>query len=202
MKRTLADEARRRKPVRSRRGLRLPRLVLMTDRRRLDDPLAAAAKLPLGSAVVLRDQGWPGRVALGTALRALCRRRRLIFLVAGDERLALRLGADGVHWPQASLRTRRRSKRWCYVSAAVHDAAAATKARRAKVDFILVSPVFPTRSHPTAWPLGPVRFAALASRARIPIIALGGIDGISARRLGPSAVNGFAAIGALDGTTN
>jgi thiamine-phosphate pyrophosphorylase len=57
-------------------------------------------------------------------------------------------------------------------------------ARRARADAIVLSPVFPTRSHPGATALGPLRFRLLATRAGTPVIALGGMDARRARRIG------------------
>jgi thiamine-phosphate pyrophosphorylase len=193
---TLADESRRRKPIRVGRRKLFP-LVLMTDRERLPDPTAAAMRLPRGSAVILRDEGWAGRVALAVALYRICRARRLVFLVSGDERPALRWRAGGVHWPERRLRPRRKARRGFWVTAAAHGFAALVRARRAGADVVLVSPVFPTASHPGRECLGPVRFARLGARAGRPVFALGGIGPQSARRLRGSRCAGFAAIGAL-----
>jgi thiamine-phosphate pyrophosphorylase len=63
---------------------------------------------------------------------------------------------------------------------------------------VILSPVFPTRSHPGAPALGPLRWAALARRAAGPVVALGGVDGARARRL-PRRTAGLAAIDALGG---
>jgi thiamine-phosphate pyrophosphorylase len=54
--------------------------------------------------------------------------------------------------------------------------------------------VFPTRSHPGGKVLGPLRFRLLAARARLPVIALGGMDARRASRLGTPA---WAAIDAF-----
>ncbi|MEE8247847.1 MAG: thiamine phosphate synthase, partial [Alphaproteobacteria bacterium] len=82
-------------------GRGLPPLVLLSDSLRLPDPIAAAALLPSGSAVILRNYDDPGRAQLAARLAPLCRQRRLILLVAGDGRLAARVGAQGVHFPEA-----------------------------------------------------------------------------------------------------
>ena len=59
-----------------------------------------------------------------------------------------------------------------------------TLAQRAHADAILLSPVWPTRSHPGARGLGALRFRLLAARARVPVIALGGMTRLRARSLG------------------
>ena len=135
---------------------------------------------------------------LGRELRALCRRHRILFSVAGDIRLALRLGADAVHLPEHLAHragaAHKFNSRWL-VTVSAHDEAAIIGATKSGADAILLSPVFATAGHPEAKTLGPLRFAHLAHRTKIPVIALGGITAISAKRV-PDAC-GLAAIGAL-----
>jgi thiamine-phosphate pyrophosphorylase len=181
-----------------RRGL--PPLWFMTDRRRVADPLAAAAVLPPGAGVILRDYDMAGRGDLALALAALSRRRRLVMLVAGDERLATLVGADGVHLPEGLVREgaaiKRRHPGWI-VTAAAHSLPALRRAQG--LDGIFLSPVFTTKSHPGAPTLGPVRFAALVRRAGPPVYALGGVDSETARRLRDAGAAGIAAIGGITG---
>ncbi len=178
---------------------RLPALLLLTDSLRLPDPRALLPRLPAGSAVILRHADPKARAALAAQLAPLCRRHRLLLLVAGDPALALRVGAAGVHWPERELpRGRwRRPRRTMLVTAAAHGKAAIQAARRAGVDAVLVSPVLPTRSHPGAPVLGIWRFVALVARAPLPVYALGGINRHTARRLAGSGAAGIAAIGGL-----
>ncbi|MCO6419429.1 thiamine phosphate synthase, partial [Siccirubricoccus sp. KC 17139] len=77
---------------------------------------------------------------------------------------------------------------------AAHGRAGLARARRLRADAVLLSPAFPTLSHPGAPALGPLRWAALAVRAGRPALALGGVTGRSARRL-PRLAAGIAAIG-------
>src|SRR6187549_1543552 len=83
-----------------RRG-RLPTLWLMTDERRGGDVVAAMRALPRGAGVIFRHYDAPNREALAQAWRREARALGLVFLVAGDLRLALRLNADGFHAPEA-----------------------------------------------------------------------------------------------------
>jgi len=85
---------------------------------------------------------------------------------------------------------------------AVHDGAEAQRARRLGAVIMLISPVFPTRSHPGAPVLGRAGFAKLAavtrgSPAAAPrAIALGGMDAQRYRRLRLHGAQGWAAIDA------
>lgn len=192
---TLTDAARRLKFA-----AHCPRLLLVTDPVRLPDPLAAARRLPRGAAIVLRHYDHPGRARLAEELAALARRRHLALLVAGDWRLAARVGAAGLHLPEGWARTgvlaaalgwvRRRRR---LLTIACHSPRALARAAGLSADAALLSPVFPTASHPQAKTIGAVRFAAWSRRAGLPVVALGGVTGRSARRL-PGAA-GFAGIG-------
>ena len=59
----------------SKSALALPPLILMTDSRRLPDPLAAVDRLAPGSAILLRHYDAPDREALAMKLARACRRR-------------------------------------------------------------------------------------------------------------------------------
>ena len=179
-----------------------PRLVLVSDPVRLPDPRALAARLPPGAAVLARRLA-PG-VLQGLAI--MLRRRRLRLLVGGDGRLALRLGA-GLHLPDRErvagvlpfLLARRSRGCGLLLTAAVHGRRGLARARRLRVDAVVVSPVFPTGGHAGARGLGPLRWAGLARRAGRPAIALGGVGPGNARRLprwaaGLAAIDGFRAL--------
>lgn len=184
----------------------LPDLILLTDPRLVPDPVAVASGLPVGSAVVLRHYGAANRLDVGRRLARLCRRRRLIFLVADDARLAARLHADGLHLPE--FRVRNGPRRWrllrhanWLVTAAAHSKEAIVAAARQGCDAVLVSPVFPTASHPLARPLGVVRFAGLAAEAGgLDVYALGGITTSTAKRLSGTRLSGVAGISVFQPT--
>ena len=166
---------------------------------RLADPMAVMTRLPRGATVILRHYDAPDRTGLARRLLALCRRRRVMLLIAGDARLAAMVGADGLHLPEDQLRRGGcrwrlwRKPRW-RVTAAAHGKAALVRAARAGVDAVLLSPVFPTRSHPGAPVLGPLRFESLRRTSPVPVIALGGIDPATVRRIRGGTVAGIGGI--------
>jgi thiamine-phosphate pyrophosphorylase len=186
------------------RGPGLPPLLLLTDETRLADPLPAARALPPGSGILLRHYDDTGRRSLAAALARLSRRRRLVLLIAArdrtDVRLARRIGAAGVHVPEAlvhCLPAWRRLGGFRWMTAAAHGAAALHRAARAGADAALLSPVFATASHPGAPFIGPLRFARWARQSPVAVYGLGGITDKTARRLRASCAVGLAAIGGL-----
>jgi thiamine-phosphate pyrophosphorylase len=150
----------------------LPRLWLMTDERQGEGLWASLERLPRGSGVVFRHYSLAlaDRRALFDRVRRIARRRGLKLVVAGPPLI----GGDGVHGRLGrGLRT-----------ASAHNLRQLRAAERDGADLVFLSPVFATRSHPEARPLGPRRFALLAHQARVPVIALGGMDAAKARSLG------------------
>jgi thiamine-phosphate pyrophosphorylase len=175
-----------------------PALWLFTDARRLPDPRAAVAALPRGlCGVVLRHDGEPGRAALAHDLARICRIRRLALVVAGDVRLAAAVGA-GVHlrggrWP-GPVRIRGR-----WLTSSAHTPPELRRAAQAGARLAFLAPAFATASHPGAAGLGAARWSRLAGCAGLPVVALGGIDGRTARRLSRQRCRGAGAIAALAG---
>lgn len=172
----------------------LPYLVLMTDDERLPDPLAAVAALPKGAMVIVRSRDPVRRATLARDILTLSRTRHGFVLIADDPALAVRLDADGVHLPE---RRAREASHWRALHPAwlIGSALHTWRPPPVQCDFAILSPVFPTRSHPDRGALGAARAAALARSLPLPVYALGGIDDRNARRL--SGFAGIAAIGAL-----
>ncbi|MBS7810619.1 thiamine phosphate synthase [Roseococcus sp. XZZS9] len=180
------------------RGARVPGLWLLSDPVRLPDPSSRLSGLPRGSAVLLR--GAAPEVARRVA--RLCREKGLVLLVGGDGRAALRLGA-GLHVPDRAecrhLLPFLLNRKGKILSGAVHGRVGVARVRRLRAEAALVSPAFPTASHPGAPALGPFRWGALARAAARPAVALGGMTALSARRLPRTRLAGWAAIGAWQG---
>lgn len=197
--RTLANAAKKLK--RRGPGRHLPTLWLMTDTQRMPDPAPAIRHLPRGSAVILRHYGHPKRVFIARQLAALCRARDLVFLVAGDWRLAAYVGADGVHLPEFMTRggLAAGGKLWRGVrrllTVAAHDVAGLRRAHALQASAAVLAPVFPTKSHPDKATLGTQRFGRMVRAARVPVVALGGVNEITLPSLMTSGCAGIAGIG-------
>jgi thiamine-phosphate pyrophosphorylase len=165
----------------------------MTDPRLGEGLSAAVQRLPAGSGVIFRhyqlaDQE---RRALFAKVRRICQRRGHILLLAGPERQARRWHADGFHG--------RTMGQMDWHSAPVHSPKEISEAKRIGAQILLLSPLYATRSHPDARPLGLMRFATLARLAHpAKVIALGGMTGNRARSLDRRMAHGWAAIDAFN----
>jgi thiamine-phosphate pyrophosphorylase len=181
----------------SRQARSLPSLFLMTDERMGDALWDALERLPRSSGVVFRHYSLlpAERRALFERVRRVVRRRRLVLLLAGPERLARAWGADGVHGPFPH----RLSARPLLRTAPTHDRAEWLKARRMGCDLVFVSPLFPTRSHPGAPALGILRAGLMLGADRGRAVALGGM---TANRARACYTIGIARWAAIDAWTN
>lgn len=159
----------------------LPAAWLVSDQR-TDDRLETALRaLPRGSGLIFRHYHLPPRerAARFRRLLRLCRRLGHRAVLAGTANVARRHGADGCYGAPQQLAHGARLTRLI----TAHSLREIGAARRARADAVLLSPVFPTRSHPGARTLGPLRFLLLARRSPVPVIALGGMNAETARRL-------------------
>lgn len=170
----------------------LPRQWLLTDERLGDRLFPALERLPEGAGVVFRHYSLaePERHRLFDAVRAVAEDRDLVLLLAGSAEEARMWGADGSHGRGAGAGLR---------SAPVHDYQELRAAERTGADFVFISPVYSTRSHPGAPGMGLACFAWLARRTRLPVIALGGMNPIRGRRLASFGAYGWGAIDAWAG---
>ena len=142
----------------------LPSIWLISDERNDASLEATLARLPRGSGLIFRHYHLPPkcRAARLARLARLCRRYGHRIEIAGE--------GYGPPAPHRRLAT-------------AHSLREIGRANLMRPEAVLLSPVFPTRSHPGAKPLGPLRFRLLAARALMPVIALGGMDARRARRL-------------------
>ncbi len=175
----------------------IPQIWLLTDPR-LDEALFASARaLRRGSTIVLRhyDLDPAARRALFRQLRRIAKQRGHRLFLAGDTRSARCWQADGVHGREPKAASNTGFPR----SAPVHDRRELREANRSGADWLLVSPIHPTRSHPGANSLGPSAFRRLAAQAakQGQVVALGGMTHRRFAMMRALPVSGWAAIDGL-----
>jgi len=179
-----------------------PAVLLMTDRERLPSPIPALASLRRGNGVILRHYGDPSREALARNIKDVCARLRLTFIVAEDWRLAAAVKADGLHLSDSRARTGPPpgARLWLkhkrrLLTTAAHGPVSINRAAVLRADACLLAPVFATKSHPGAHPIGPLRAGLMCRLARVTVLALGGITAHSVRSLRFLGIGGIAGIG-------
>lgn len=97
-------------------------------------------------------------------------------VINSDASLAKQLGAAGVHFTAAQLMNLTAKPENLLCGAACHNNAELEKAVALGLDYVTLSPISPTRSHPEAETLGWVKFSELLSDYPIPVYALGGMQ--------------------------
>lgn len=159
----------------------LPRVWLVSDRRNDDALEQAIARMPWGSGLIFRHYHLAPqerRLRFATLAR-LIRTRGGLAVLAGTMAQARMWRADGAYGPAASVGPGAQGLR--LISA--HSLREIGAARRARADAVLLSPAFPTRSHPGAGALGAVVWQGLARRCGVKAVALGGVTQARARQL-------------------
>lgn len=185
----------------------LPRFLALTDPKRAADPYLLLANLPKNAGLVWRAYDEEiSRSQLRNLSKAAQGVRTPIFLAWTNRHRATPL-PDHRHLPEHCLnkpytdgmfKIGRRIPPQTFITAAAHSERAIVAAAHAGVDAVLISPVFPTRSHPGNRSLGIIRFAALARLARslgLAVYALGGINDVAKiHRLASTGATGIAGI--------
>lgn len=140
----------------------------------------------------------PDHLRLARHALELCRAHAARLVFNGPVDMALESGCDGLHLNSRTLLSlqQRPVPQTMLLSAACHDARQLAQARRIGVDFVTLSPVLPTRTHPEASPLGWQQFAALAGASALPVFALGAMDLTMMKKARACGAWGIAAISA------
>lgn len=177
---------------------RLSPLIFMTDPKRVSDVVAAALKLPQGTAIIYRHFGSAHRFVDAEALRQVTFKCGQQFLIGDDPELAIEVGADGVHFRRDAKLTdptlwRQRCPDWLISMAGIKSGDYIGDL--SVLDGLLVSSVFPSQSPSAGDPIGAERFTQLVRYLPAPIFALGGVNKKTAPKLLGSGAAGIAGIG-------
>ena len=156
------------------------RWIALTDCTRPVAPAQLCRRLPRGSLVIVRHPDVAEQKTLLQQILPIAHARGIKVSVAGNLPFAVRFRADGLHLPERQLRQRgrfrlRALRQRFVISTACHSLPALRQAAQAGVDLALLSPLFPTESHPGRRALGLFTFRQWAKSAGLPVYALGGI---------------------------
>lgn len=160
----------------------LPDLWLLSDERNDHALEPALRRLPTGSGFVYRHYHLDDadRIARFRTLHRVCRAMGHAVVLADSALTAREWGADGTYGAPRALYPTRPG---LLTIATAHNLQEIAQANRARADAVMLSPVYATNSHPGTKSLGPRKFRMIASRAKMPVIALGGMNVERAKEL-------------------
>jgi thiamine-phosphate pyrophosphorylase len=181
-----------------------PPLLLVTDRRQARRPLTdiVGAALSAGCRwVSVREKDLPEdeQIALARSLLPLTRAVGAKLTLHGEASLAAAAGADGVHLSAGSdlagARARIGGNKLLGIS--IHTVGEAEAIDPMLIDYVLAGPAFETPSKPGYGPeIGRKGFLEIARAARVPVLAIGGIN---TARLGELVAAGAAGVAVMGG---
>ncbi|MCW8889410.1 MAG: Nudix family hydrolase [Sedimenticola sp.] len=186
-------------------ALKLPDSYLITG----DDPADEAAFLgrleaSLNQGVRLVQLRAPGLTSeaygrLASVVYPLCQRYGATLLANVPVEQVEVVEADGYHLSSQQLLSlsERPIAEDKWLSASCHNPQELQHAGRVGADFVVLSPVLTTTSHPGAEPIGWERFSDLIQHANFPVYALGGMETSMIQQAQASGAQGIAAIRAL-----
>ncbi len=183
------------------------RLYLVTDRRlageRPVEQVVLEAVRGGVTAVQLREKEASTRefVALARRLKAKLAPLDVPLIINDRIDVALAAGADGVHLGQSDLEyddARRLAGSDFLIGLSVETLEQALEAERMEVDYLGVSPIFPTPTKTdtgAAWGLEGLQ--QLREKSRHTLVAIGGINASNARQVIAAGADGIAVVSAI-----
>jgi len=141
-------------------------------------------------------------IDLADISKYLCEKEKVKLIVNTDADFLEQCNVDGIHLNrqrlfQYSSRPVQADK---ILAASVHNLAELQQATKIEADFIVVSPVLKTTSHPDAIPIGWEGLEKIISQSSIPVFALGGMKQDMLLKVKKQGGYGIAAISEFWGT--
>jgi thiamine-phosphate pyrophosphorylase len=182
-----------------------PPLLLVTDRHQAWLPLAEVVTAALAAGcrwVSLRekDLSEDDQIAQARTLLPIARRHGACLMLHGEAALAKHCGVDGVHLaagsdPAAARKLLGPDK---LIGVSIHTITEAEAIDPAAVDYAIAGPAYETASKPGYGPeIGRKGLAEIAGAARVPIVAIGGINPVRAAEVLAAGPAGIAVMGSV-----
>jgi thiamine-phosphate pyrophosphorylase len=187
-----------------------PPLLLVTDRRQARRPLPEVVGAALAAGcrwVSLREKDLPedDQIALARMLLPMTRRHGARLCVHGEAALAQLCGTDGVHLSAGSDPAAARALLGAgkLVGVSIHTVTEAEGIDPGAADYCVAGPAFETASKPGYGPeIGRKGLAEIVRAARVPVIAIGGLNVARAAEVLASGPLGIAVMGSVMRSTN
>jgi len=182
-----------------------PPLLVITDRHQARRPLAdvMAQAFAAGcrwASLREKDLSDDDQVALARTLLPIARRHGARLTLHGDAALAREAGVDGVHLSAGSdpVAARHMVGRDKLIGVSLHSIIETEAIDPAAVDYAIAGPAFETPSKPGYGPeIGRKGLAEIAAAARVPILAIGGLNATRAAEVLSVGPAGIAVMGGV-----
>jgi thiamine-phosphate pyrophosphorylase len=182
-----------------------PPLLLVTDRHqaRLPLPDVVAQALAAGCRWVSlreKDLSLEEQIGLARTLLRLARQHGARLSVHGEAALAKACGADGVHLPSGSDPALSRALLGPHMllGVSIHTVTEAEAIDPDAVDYAIAGPAYETASKPGYGPeIGRKGLAEIAGAARVPVLAIGGINAARVAEVLAAGARGVAVMGGV-----
>jgi thiamine-phosphate pyrophosphorylase len=182
-----------------------PPLLLVTDRGQARHSLTEIVGAACGAGcrwVSLREKDLPAdeQVPLARTLLTTARRYGARLTLHGDAHLAKLAGADGVHLPSRSdpAAARNLLGPQALIGLSIHTVTEAAAIDPHVVDYAIAGPAFETLSKPGYGPeVGRPGLREIAQAARVPVLAIGGINALRVAEIIAAGCAGTAVMGSV-----
>ena len=182
-----------------------PPLLLVTDRHQARAPLVEVVSAALAAGcrwVSVREKDLPAddQIALARMLLPAARRHGARLTVHGEATLAKACRTDGVHLPAGSDVAASRAMLGAdkLVGVSIHTITEAEAIDPGTADYAIAGPAYETASKPGYGPeIGRKGLAEIARAARVPLIAIGGINASRVAEVLAAGVVGIAVMGSI-----
>jgi thiamine-phosphate pyrophosphorylase len=182
-----------------------PPLLLVTDRTQARRPLAEIVAAALASGcrwVSLREKNLPEdeQVVLARMLMPTARKYGACLVLHGEAALAKLAGVDGVHLPSGSDAAAARALLGPgkIIGVSIHTVTEAEAIDPHAADYALAGPAFETPSKPGYGPeIGKKGLSEIARGARVPVLAIGGINTARIAEIIAAGCAGVAVMGGV-----
>lgn len=186
--------------------VKIPKLMMVTTGSLAQD--TASLEVVLNAckhdlpALQLREKTMEAKdlLSLATLLRKATTDNGVFFTINGRLDVALAVKADGIHLSESGLSpsTVKKMAPDIVVGVSTHSIDAALRAEQEGADYVLFGPVFYTPSKAQfGTPQGLEQLSVVTSRLKIPVIAVGGISPLEAKKCFKAGAHGIACINAL-----
>lgn len=181
--------------------------VLFSDRRKITNFDKTINNLPRFSAIIIREYDLPKRKREQFIQKALLKlkKKKIKIIIGKDIALAKKYKANGVHFSDndnipLKFFNKKSFKKDFILSISCHNFTNLLRYSKYKINWLFISPIFPTTSHNSSKIIGITKLAEISLKyKKLPyntpkLFALGGISHNNIKKIAKTNISSFGAI--------